>query len=93
MFVAGTEPWLVTVISNDTASPGYTRASSPADNVFIKARSNISTNTFSGSESSSSPPSLSTVSSVAESTTPPASFVKSVSGVESISVGLAPNSS
>ena len=74
-------------------SPGNTLSSSPAPNVFISAKSKISTNTFSGSASSSSPFSLSTVSSVPESTTPPASFVKSSSGVESISVGLLPKSS
>ena len=93
MFEAGTDPWLNTSNVKVIVSPGYTLASSPAAKVFLNAKSKISTNTFSGSLSSSSPPSFKIVSSVAESTTPPASFVKSSSGVESISVGLAPNSS
>ena len=85
---------MITSIVKVTVSPGYTVASaSLAAKVFLNAKSKISTNTFSGSLSSSSPFSLSIVSSVLESTTPPASFVKSSSGVESISVGLAPNSS
>ena len=93
MLLAGTLPWLNTSILNVTVSPGYTLESSPAAKVFLNAKSKISRNTFSGSLSSSSPFSLSTVSSVFESTTPPASFVKLSSGVESISVGLSPNSS
>ena len=80
-------------MSKVIVSPGYTLASSPSAKVLTKARSKISSVTSSGSESSSSPPSLSIVSSVGPLTSPPASLLSSASGVESKSVGLSPNSS
>ena len=50
-----TVPWLNTDTLNSTVSPGYTLSSSPAFNVILEARSNISKSSSSKSASSSSP--------------------------------------